>query len=192
MVLLVLGLILFLGVHSTRIFADGWRTATIAKIGEKPWKGLYSVLSIATFVLLVWGFSRARQNPVLLWTPPVAMRHVAALLMVIAFILFVAAYVPRNGFKARLHHPQFLSVKVWAFAHLLANGMLIDVLLFGGFLLWAVLGYTAARRRDRAAQAVYPPGTVQGTVITIVVGLVAWALFAFWLHGWLIGVKPFG
>ena len=190
--LLVLGLILFLGVHSTRIFADGWRTATIAKIGEKPWKGLYSVLSIATFVLLVWGFSRARQNPVLLWTPPVAMRHVAALLMVIAFILFVAAYVPRNGFKARLHHPQFLSVKVWAFAHLLANGMLIDVLLFGGFLLWAVLGYTAARRRDRAAQAVYPPGTVQGTVITIVVGLVAWALFAFWLHGWLIGVKPFG
>lgn len=192
MALLVLGLILFLGVHSTRIFADGWRTATIAKIGEKPWKGLYSVLSIATFVLLVWGFSQARQNPVLLWTPPVAMRHVAALLTLIAFVLFVAAYVPRNGFKARLHHPQFLSVKVWAVAHLLANGMLIDVLLFGGFLLWAVLGYTAARRRDRAARVVYPPGTVQGTVITIVVGLVAWAVFAFWLHGWLIGVKPFG
>ncbi len=192
MALLVLGLILFLGVHSTRIFADGWRTATIAKIGEKPWKGLYSVLSIAAFVLLVWGFAQARQNPVLLWTPPVAMRHLAALLTLIAFVLFVAAYVPRNGFKARLHHPQFLSVKVWAVAHLLANGMLIDVLLFGGFLLWAVLGYTAARRRDRAAQAVYPPGTVQGTVITIVVGLVAWAVFAFWLHGWLIGVKPFG
>jgi uncharacterized membrane protein len=192
MALLVLGLILFLGVHSTRIFADGWRTATIAKIGEKPWKGLYSVLSIAAFVLLVWGFAQARQNPVLLWTPPVAMRHLAALLTLIAFVLFVAAYVPRNGFKARLHHPQFLSVKVWAVAHLLANGMLIDVLLFGGFLLWAVLGYTAARRRDRVAQAVYPPGTVQGTVITIVVGLVAWAVFAFWLHGWLIGVKPFG
>lgn len=192
MALLVLGLILFLGVHSTRIFADGWRTATIAKIGEKPWKGLYSVLSIAAFVLLVWGFAQARQNPVLLWTPPVAMRHLAALLTLIAFVLFVAAYVPRNGFKARLHHPQFLSVKVWAVAHLLANGMLIDVLLFGGFLLWAVLGYTAARRRDRAAQAVYPPGTVQGTVITIVVGLVAWVVFAFWLHGWLIGVKPFG
>jgi uncharacterized membrane protein len=83
-------------------------------------------------------------------------------------------------------------VKVWAFAHLLANGMLVDVLLFGGFLVWAVLGYTAARRRDRAAGAVYAPATAKGTVIAVVVGLVVWAVFAFWLHGWLIGVKPFG
>jgi uncharacterized membrane protein len=192
MALLVLGLVLFLGVHSTRIFADGWRTATIGKIGEKPWKGVYTLLSIAAFVVLVWGYMRARQNPVLLWTPPVGMRHVAALLMVIAFILFVAAYVPRNWFKATLHHPQFLSVKVWAFAHLISNGMLVDVLLFGGFLVWAVLGYTAARRRDRAAGKVYPPGTTQGTVMTVVAGLVAFGVFAFWLHGWLIGVKPFG
>jgi uncharacterized membrane protein len=183
MTLLVLGLILFLGVHSTRIFADGWRTATVNKLGEKPWKGVYSLVSIATFALLVWGFARARQNP---------MRHVAALLMVIAFILFVSAYVPGNWFKAKLHHPQYLSVKVWAFAHLLANGMLVDVLLFGGFLVWAVLGYTAARRRDRAAGTVYAPPTAKGTVIAIVVGLVAWTVFAFWLHGWLIGVKPFG
>jgi uncharacterized membrane protein len=192
MTMLVLGLILFLGVHSTRIFADGWRTATIGKLGEKPWKGVYSVVSLATFVLLVMGFGRARQNPMLLWTPPVAMRHVAAALLVIAFILFVAAYVPRNWFKAKLHHPQFLSVKVWALAHLLANGMLVDVLLFGGFLVWAVLGYTAARRRDRAAGTVYAPPTVKGTVIAIVAGLVAWAVFTFGLHGWLIGVKPFG
>lgn len=190
--MLILGLVLFLGVHSTRIFADGWRTATIGKIGEKPWKGVYSLLSIATFVLLVWAFGQARRNPVLLWTPPVGMRHVAALLMVIAFILFVAAYVPRNWFKAKLHHPQFLSVKVWAFAHLLSNGMLVDVLLFGGFLAWAVLGFTAARRRDRAAHTVYPSATVQGTVTAVVAGLVVWAVFAFWLHGWLIGVKPFG
>ncbi len=190
--LLVLGLVLFLGVHSTRVFADGWRTATIGKIGEKPFKGLFSLVSLATFALLVWGFMRARQNPVLLWTPPVAMRHVAALLMVPAWILFVAAYVPRNWFKSRLHHPQFLAVKVWAVAHLLANGMLIDVLLFGGFLVWAVLGYTAARRRDRSANTVYPPATTQGTVIAVIAGLVAYAVFAFWLHGWLIGVKPFG
>jgi uncharacterized membrane protein len=192
MAMLVLGLVLFLGVHSTRIFANGWRSATIARIGEGPWKGLYSVASVATFALLVWGFAIARRNPVLLWTPPVGMRHVAALLMVIAFILFVAAYVPRNWFKSKLHHPQFLSVKVWAFAHLLANGMLVDVLLFGGFLAWAVLGYTAARRRDRAAGTVYPPATAQGTAVAVVAGLVAWGLFAFWLHGWLIGVKPFG
>ena len=192
MALLVLGLVLFLGVHSTRIFADGWRTATIARIGEKPWKGVYTLLSIAAFVVLVWGYMRARQNPVLLWTPPVGMRHVAALLMVIAFILFVAAYVPRNWFKAKLHHPQFLSVKVWAFAHLLANGMLVDVLLFGGFLVWAVLGFTAARRRDRAGHTFYAPASLRGTAIATVVGLVAFAVFAFWLHGWLFGVKPFG
>lgn len=191
MALLVLGLVLFLGIHSTRIFADGWRTAAIAKVGGMPWKGIYSLLSIAAFVVLVWGFMRARQNPVLLWTPPVAMRHLAAPLMVIAFILFVAAYVPGNWFKATLHHPQYLSVKVWAFAHLISNGMLVDVLLFGAFLVWAVLGYTAARRRDRAAQTVYRPGTVQGTVTAVVVGLVAYGVFAFWLHGWLIGVKPF-
>jgi uncharacterized membrane protein len=120
------------------------------------------------------------------------MRHVAALLMVFAFILFVAAYVPGNWFKAKLHHPQFLSVKVWAFAHLLANGTLIDVLLFGGFLSWAVLGFTAARRRDRAAGTVYAPATARGTAIAVVAGLAVWAVFAFWLHGWLIGVKPFG
>jgi uncharacterized membrane protein len=192
MTMLVLGLVLFLGVHSTRVFADGWRTATIARIGEKPWKAVYSVLSIAAFVLLVWGYMRARQNPVLLWTPPAGMRHVAALLMVPAFMLFVAAYVPRNWFKAKLHHPQMLSVKVWAVAHLLANGMLIDLLLFGGFLVWAVLGYTAARRRDRAADTVYAPATTQGTAIAVVAGLVAYVVFAFWLHGWLFGVKPFG
>jgi uncharacterized membrane protein len=192
MATLVLGLILFLGVHSTRVFADGWRTATVARIGEKPWKGVYSLLSLATFAVLVWGYARARQNPVLLWSPPVGMRHIAALLMVIAFILFVAAYVPGNWFKAKLHHPQFLSVKVWAFAHLLANGTLVDVLLFGGFLTWAVLGFTAARRRDRAAGTVYAPATARGTAIAVVAGLVVWAVFAFWLHGWLIGVKPFG
>jgi uncharacterized membrane protein len=192
MEILVLGLVLFLGVHSVRIFADGWRTATIGRIGEMPWKGIYAVLSLAAFVVLVWGYMRARQNPVLLWMPPMAMRHVAALLMIPAFVLFVAAYVPRNWFKARLHHPQFLSVKVWAVAHLLANGMLIDLLLFGAFLVWAVLGYTAARRRDKAAGTVYAPATTQGTVVAVVAGLIAYVVFAFWLHGLLFGVRPFG
>lgn len=191
MAMLVLGLVLFLGVHSIRIFADGWRTATIARVGELPWKGVYSLVSIASFVVLAWGYGLARQNPVLLWVPPLATRHVAALLMLFAFVLFVAAYVPGNWFKAKLHHPQFLSVKVWAVAHLISNGMLIDILLFGGFLVWAVLGYTAARRRDKAAGTVYPPGNAKGTAIAIVAGLAAYAVFGFWLHGWLIGVKPF-
>ncbi len=192
MAVLILGLVLFLGVHSTRIVADGWRTRMIARLGEKPWKGVYALLSIAGFVLLVWGFGLARQQPVQLWSPPVAMRHVAALLMLLSFILLVATYVPRNAIKAKLHHPMLLSVKVWALAHLLANGNLAHVVLFGAFLLWAVFCFRAARARDRAAQAVYPPGTVAGTAVTVGVGIVAWAGFAFWAHGVLIGVRPLG
>jgi uncharacterized membrane protein len=192
MAVLILGLILFLGVHSTRIVADGWRAQMIARVGEKPWKGVYALLSIAGFVLLVWGYGLARQSPVVLWTPPVGMRHVAALLMLIAFILLVATYVPRNAIKATLHHPMLLSVKVWALAHLLANGTLAGAVLFGAFLVWAVCCFKAARTRDRAARTVYPAGTAAGTAITLVVGLVAWAGFAFWAHGVLIGVRPLG
>ena len=189
MVLFVVGLVLFLGVHSTRVFAEGWRAATIARIGEGPWKAIYSVVSIVGFVLLVWGYAQARQQAPL-WDPPAFMRHVAALLMLPVFVLFVAAYVPRNGLKARLHHPQLLSVKLWAVAHLLSNGNLADVLLFGGFLAWAVLAFTAARRRDRAAATVYPAGTVQGTIVCVVVGLAIYAAFVLGLHAWLIGVAP--
>jgi uncharacterized membrane protein len=120
------------------------------------------------------------------------MRHIAALLTLFAFVLLAAAYVPRNGIKARLHHPMVLGVKVWALAHLLANQFLHDLLLFGGFLAWAVLSFRAARQRDRAAGTTYPPGTVVGTVATVVIGVVAWAVFAMWAHGLLFGVRPFG
>lgn len=185
---LILGLLLFLGVHSTRVFAEGWRTATIARIGEGPWKGLYTVLSIAGFVLLLWGYGQARQQ-VPLWDPPAFMRYVTALLMLPGFVLLVAPYVPRNGIKAKLHHPQVLSVKLWAFAHLLSNGDLADVLLFGGFLAWAILSFTAARKRDRAAGKVYPAGTLQGTIVCVITGLAIYAAFVMGLHTWLIGVR---
>jgi len=190
MAILILGLVLFLGVHSTRIVADGWRSATIARIGENPWKGLYSVLSIAGFALVIWGYGLARQQPVVLWTPPRGMNHLASLLTLVAFVLLAAAYVPGNQIKARLHHPMVLSVKTWALAHLLANGNLADVLLFGSFLAWAVLSFSAARRRDREAGTVYIAGHAGRTAITVVAGLVAWAVFAFWLHAPLIGVRP--
>jgi uncharacterized membrane protein len=192
MALLILGLVLFLGVHSTRIVADGWRSATIARIGEMPWKGIYSLVSIAGFALLIWGFRAARADTLVLYAPPVWARHVAALLLVVSFILLVAAYVPRNGIKAKLHHPMVLGVKVWALAHLLANGVAADVVLFGAFLAWAIVSYRAARQRDRASNAVYPPGTAAMTALTVVIGVVAWAVFAFMLHGPLIGVRPFG
>jgi len=192
MTILLLGLVLFLGVHSVRIVADDWRGAMRARLGEGPWKGLYSLLSIAGFVLLVWGYGLARQQPVLLWQPPVWTRHLAALLMLVSMVLLVAAYVPRNGFKAKLHHPMMLATKVWAFAHLIANQTLADVLLFGGFLAWAIAGYAAARRRDRVSGTTYRPGTTTATVATVVIGAAVWALFAFWAHGWLFGVRPFG
>ena len=189
--MLILGLVIFLGVHSVRIVADGWRTGMIARLGEKPWKGIYTLLSIAGFVLIVWGYGHARQLPGLLWEAPRGMRDVTSLLMLISFVLLVATYVPHNGIKARLHHPMVLSVRVWAFAHLLSNGRPADVLLFGAFLVWAVFSYRAARSRDRAAQTVYPAGAASGTALTVVVGAVAWVVFAFWAHAALIGVRPF-
>lgn len=192
MTLLILGLVLFFGVHSTRIVADDWRSTTIARVGEKPFKGIYSLLSIVGFVLLVIGYGAARQTPVVLYTPPLWTRHVAALLTIPAFVLVVAAYVRGNAIKGIVGHPMVAGVALWAVAHLLANGTLADVLLFGGFLAWSALSFTAARRRDRAAGVTYPGGPVSRTAITVAVGLVAWALFAFVLHRPLIGVAPFG
>lgn len=189
---LIAGLLLFLGVHSTRVFADGWRTRTRAGMGEKPFKAIYSLLSLAGFVLLVWGYGVARQQPVVLWNPPTGMRHLAALLTLIAFVLLAASQVPRNHIKAKLHHPMVLGTKVWAFAHLLSNGTLADTVLFGSFLVWAIVLFAASRRRDRREQTVYAAGTLGATVITVVAGVVAWAAFAFWLHRALIGVAPFG
>ncbi len=192
MLILIVGLFLFLGGHSVRIFAEDWRGATIARIGPMPWKGIYSVVSMVGFIVLIWGFRVARADTVVLYSPPVWTRHVAALLMMVSFVLLVAAYVPHNAIKARLHHPMVLGVKTWAFAHLLANGVAADVLLFGAFLAWALLSYRAARQRDRAAHTVYPPGNAVWTAMTIAIGLVAWSVFAFFLHGPLIGVRPFG
>ncbi len=189
MVLLIAGLLLFLGVHSTRVFAEGWRTATIARMGEKRWKAIYSFVSIVGLGVLGWGYVRAR-NQIPLWDPPEFMRYVTVVLMLPVFVMFVAARVPGNGIKAKLHHPQILSVKLWAFAHLLSNGYLADVLLFGGFLAWAILSFTAARKRDRATGTVYPAGTPKGTILCVVVGLAIYAAFLLGLHKWLFGVAP--
>lgn len=190
--ILIAGLLIFLGVHSVRIVADPWRTQMRAKLGELPWKGVYSLLSLAGFGLLVWGYGLARQTPVVLWVPPLPMRHIAGLLNLVAFIFLAAAYVPRNGIKAKMHHPMVLGVKTWALAHLLANGNLADVVLFGAFLVWAVLCFKSSRQRDRAEGKIFPAGTACGTLLTVAVGAAGWAVFAFWLHGVLIGVRPFG
>jgi len=190
MPVLILGLVLFLGIHSLRVFADGWRKRQIARLGEKKWKGLFALVSLVGFVLICWGFALARHHPVLLYTPLPWLVRLNALFTLVAFVLFIAGRAPRNNIKARLHHPQLLAVKTWAFGHLLATGMLHDVVLFGAFLLWAVVLFAASRRRDRREGTAYPPGTAKNTAITVVIGVVAWAIFAFWLHALLIGVKP--
>lgn len=185
---LILGLLLFLGVHSTRIVADAWRTRTMARVGVMTWKGAYALLSIAGLVLLVWGYGQARLGSPVIYDPPLYTRHVTRLLMLFSLVLVAAAYVPGNHLKAALGHPMLAGVKLWAFAHLLSNGRLADVVLFGAFLAWAVAGFVAARRRDRAAGTVYAAGSMSRTVMTAAAGCAAWAALVGGLHRWLIGV----
>lgn len=192
MAILIVGLAIFLGVHSVRIFADDWRTRQISKVGGNAWKGLYSLVSIAGFVLIVWGFGQARQQPVPLYAPAVWLRHLNALLTLAAFILFAAAYVPRNRLKAAIGHPMLAGVKVWAFGHLLATGMLHDLVLFGTFLIWAVADFVVSRRRDRRLGVTYPVATTTGDLLTLAAGIGAWTVFAFWIHARWIGAAPFG
>lgn len=185
MTVMILGLLIFLGVHSVRIVADDWRSVQIKRLGELPWKAAYSIASIIGLVMVIWGFGQTRLNPILVWQPPVGLNHVVSLLMIPAFILLAATYVPGNHLKARLGHPMILAVKLWAFAHLLANGRLGDIVLFGAFLLWALFDFRAARRRPRLP--VTEPGWV-GTTATLVIGLLAYFLFAFYLHAPITGV----
>lgn len=191
MLIMVVGLLLFLSTHSVRIFAEDWRNRQISLRGENTWMGLYSLLSLIGFVLIVWGFGQARPESVIIWQPPIWTRYLVAVLTLPAFILLVAAYVPGTKIKTIVGHPMILGVKLWALAHLLANGQLTDILLFGAFLLWSVLDYRTSRQRDRAAGTIYVHAGISRDIIAIVVGVIAWAVFAAVLHGWLIGVKPF-
>ncbi|WP_285276570.1 NnrU family protein [Halopseudomonas bauzanensis] len=192
MLALILGLVLFLGIHSVRLFAADWRVAQIDRRGLLAWKGLYTVVAVVGLLLIIWGYGQARLSPTWLWVSPMWTRHLAALLTIPAFILLAATYVPGTRIKARVGHPMLLGVKFWAIAHLIANGTLADLLLFGGFLAWAVALYVVSRRRDRLAGVRYPAVGFSRDLIAIVIGLVAWVVFAMWLHGALIGVRPFG
>ena len=189
---LILGLLLFLGAHTVRIAAEGWRNRVSDQIGESRWRLAISAVSLLGLVIMVWGYGLARQTPLQLWEPPIAMRHLAALLTLPAFVLLAGAYVPGNWFKARWHHPMVLGVKLWALAHLLANGNLNQVVLFGSFLIWSVLSFRAARARDRR-DAVQPLPIRRGaTLVTLMLGVSVWLAFTLWLHGLLIGVRPMG
>lgn len=189
---LILGLILFIAAHSTRIFTDDWRSQMMDRLGEKPWKGLITVVSIAGFVLMMIGYGQAQLTPIPLWEPPLFTRHIAILLTLFAFLLVTAAYVPRNIIKAKIGHPMVAGVKIWALAHLIANGNVADVILFGSLLVWAVLNFRASRQRDRINEVVYAPATVIGTMATLAIGTIVWYVFLQWLHVRWIGVSPLG
>ena len=190
MSVLVFGLVIFLGMHSLRMFAPAWRDRQRARLGEKRWKALFAIASIVGFVLLCYGFGLARQHPVPLYVPPLWLRHLNGLFTLVAFVLVAAARVPRNHLKAAVGHPQVLGVKVWALGHVLATGMLHDLVLFGAFLLWSVALFAVSRRRGRQAGVLNQAGTLAGDLKVAVAGLLAWAVFAFWLHRLLIGVDP--
>ena len=191
MLLLALGLLIFIAVHSIRLVADDWRTRQIARLGLLRWKALYSLVSLLGFVLIVWGFGAARTAPLVLWQAPLFTRHLALLLTLVAFILLTAAYVPGTRIKAKLGHPMLLAVKIWALAHLLANGKAADLLLFGVFLLWSIADYAVSRRRDRLQGTIYPAKGFSRDLLALVVGGGAWLWFAYFGHAWLIGVRPF-
>jgi len=198
---LILGLVLFLGVHALRVFAEGTRQKLIGAMGPFVYKAFYSIVSIIGLLLIVSGYSAARIEPIVLYTPPTGVAHAASLLTLIAFVLLIAAYIPGNLILRKLKHPMTLAVKVWAFAHLLSNGTLADVLVFGGVLVWSVLVYRSARRRapvenpglsNLPAVIASRPPSMLASLVTLVVGIGAWAWFAFEGHAMLIGVAPFG
>ncbi|MDP8919268.1 MAG: NnrU family protein [Pseudomonadota bacterium] len=189
MTLLVLGLILFLGTHAFSM-ARSRRAEVVGRMGEGAYKGLYSLLSLAGVVLISIGYGQYRAGGYIpVWDPPVWTRHLALLLVLLAFICFVAAYLPGH-IKARLKHPMLAGVKIWALAHLLANGDLGSILLFGSFLVWGVAARISVKRRDVAAQhgGTAAPAGIRNDVLAVAIGTIVYVAFVFWLHPWLIGV----
>jgi uncharacterized membrane protein len=191
MLVFVVGLVFFLGIHSVSIVAPRWRAATVARLGERRWKGIYSLTAGLGLALLIVGYGLARREPVVLYAPPPALRHLALLVMLPVFPLFFAAYLP-GRIRSAAKHPLLLAVKLWAAAHLLANGTLADVLLFGAFLAWAVADRVSVKRRSvaEAHEAPAAPARPYNDAIAVVAGLAVYVVFVLRVHRWLIGVSP--
>ncbi|HET9693557.1 MAG TPA: NnrU family protein [Steroidobacteraceae bacterium] len=189
MTYLVAGLLLFFGIHSIAIVAPAWRDATAARLGDATWKALFALGSVIGFIMLVHGYGLARAEPQVLYVPPTWMRHVAALLMLPVFPLLLATYLP-GRIKAAVKHPMLTATKAWALAHLLVNGTVADVLLFGGFLAWAVADRIAVGRRAVERRTPASPPSRWNDLVAIVGGLVLYGLFVGWLHQLLFGVAP--
>lgn len=191
MLLLVLGLVLFLGIHSIRIVAEPLRTRLVESMGVWGFKGLYSLISLLGLVLIVIGYGQARLDPVWLYQPPPFLRHINMALMLLVFPALLAAYFP-GRIQSVLKHPMLVAVKAWALAHLLVNGALAATVLFGAFLVWAVVDRISVKRRQGAGTAPQLPRTALNDVVVIVGGLALYYLFAFHLHSILFGVSVVG
>jgi uncharacterized membrane protein len=190
MAILVLGLVIFLGLHSTRIVSESGRERAIARIGEGPWKGIYSALSVIGFVLIVWGFARARYDAPELWAPPAGARHITMLLMLVALILLASFRFKRSHFTAWVHHPMLWAVLLWSAGHLIANGSAADLVMFGAFFVWSAADLVSSYARDRRNGVVYPEPQLAATAGAVVAGLVLYAVLLGGLHLWLFGVSP--
>jgi uncharacterized membrane protein len=186
--ILIIGLAIFLGIHSISILAPELRARSVASMGPNPWRGIYSLVSAIGFVLILYGFHLARQAPVVLYVPPAWTRHVAFLLMLPVFPLILAAYLP-GRIKTAMKHPMLAAVKFWALAHLISNGALADVLLFGSFLVWAIFDRISFKRRSPQVIRTAPPGRFNDLIV-VIVGIALYVLFVMWAHVRLFGVSP--
>jgi uncharacterized membrane protein len=190
MLVLIAGIIIFLGAHSLPMFRDG-RSALIDRIGAVPYRVGHSLVSILGFVLIAWGFSLYRAGGmILVWTPPAGMRHLTILLMWFAFVSLACMNPAPSRIRGWLRHPMLVAIKIWALAHLLANGDLGGMVLFGSFLAWAVVDRIAVKRRgDMGGSRV--PSFTRADAINIGVGTVAYVAMML-LHPVLIGVSVIG
>jgi uncharacterized membrane protein len=188
MTLFIIGLVLFLGIHSVSIVNASWREGMVARIGVGAWQGLYSIVAIAGFVLIVYGYAIARQQTVVLYEPAIWMHYLSLVLLVFIFPLLLATYLPGHIQKTT-KHPMLAATKIWAFAHLLTNGTVVDVILFAAFLTWAVADRISLKRRTPTPVPGAPPSRFNDA-IAIVLGLGLYVAFLFGLHKWLIGVSP--
>lgn len=189
LLILIAGLAIMLGAHVFVTFRDR-RAALIARLGQGGYRVLFSVVSLAGLVLIVWGYGEYRAGEwIQLWSPPAFMRHLTVGLMLVAAVLFVATYVPSHV-RTRVKHPMFAAIKIWAFAHLLSNGDLGSIVLFAGFLAWAVYARIAARRRGDLGPQTAPAGWTNDAIVAIT-GVVLYLVLGYYFHPYVIGIPAF-